>query len=119
MGWHEIAGLAPLMVLIVAIGVYPRPFFEQIQPATSAPIKNYENQSLRLQEDANPISKMPRLNTRTGGRTPPRRQHGAAPSPEAKKAGDTPKKQSGDEEIGRCWLARAHRPRPVTQERCR
>ncbi len=31
-GWHEIAGLAPLMVLIVAIGVYPRPIFERISP---------------------------------------------------------------------------------------
>jgi NADH-quinone oxidoreductase subunit M len=29
-GWHEIAGLAPLMVLIVAIGVYPGPIFERI-----------------------------------------------------------------------------------------
>lgn len=32
-GWHEIAGLAPLMVLIVAIGVYPGPIFERISPA--------------------------------------------------------------------------------------
>jgi NADH-quinone oxidoreductase subunit M len=32
-GWHEIAGLAPLMVLIVAIGVYPRPIFERVSPA--------------------------------------------------------------------------------------
>jgi NADH-quinone oxidoreductase subunit M len=32
-GWHEIAGLAPLMVFIVLIGVYPRPFFETISPA--------------------------------------------------------------------------------------
>ncbi len=32
LGWHEIASLAPLMVLIVAIGVYPRPIFERIGP---------------------------------------------------------------------------------------
>jgi len=32
-GWHEIAGLTPLMVLIVAIGVYPRPFLDRIIPA--------------------------------------------------------------------------------------
>jgi NADH-quinone oxidoreductase subunit M len=32
LGWHEIAGLAPLMVGIVAIGVYPRPIFERIGP---------------------------------------------------------------------------------------
>ena len=32
MKWHEIAGLTPLMVLIVAIGVYPRPLFDRIGP---------------------------------------------------------------------------------------
>jgi NADH-quinone oxidoreductase subunit M len=32
-GWHEVLGLAPLMVLIVAIGVYPRPLFERMRPA--------------------------------------------------------------------------------------
>jgi NADH-quinone oxidoreductase subunit M len=31
-GWHEVAGLAPLMVLIVAIGVYPKPIFDRIGP---------------------------------------------------------------------------------------
>jgi NADH-quinone oxidoreductase subunit M len=31
-GWHEIAGLAPLMALIVLIGVYPKPFLDRIQP---------------------------------------------------------------------------------------
>jgi NADH-quinone oxidoreductase subunit M len=35
-GWHEVAGLAPLMVLIVVIGVYPRPFFERFRPAVNA-----------------------------------------------------------------------------------
>jgi NADH-quinone oxidoreductase subunit M len=33
-GWHEIAGLAPLMALIVLIGVYPQPIFDRIAPAT-------------------------------------------------------------------------------------
>ncbi|WP_422926395.1 complex I subunit 4 family protein [Singulisphaera sp. PoT] len=37
LGWHEIAGLGTLMVLIVMIGVYPRPFLERIRPAV-API---------------------------------------------------------------------------------
>ncbi len=32
-GWHEILGLAPLLVLIVAIGVYPRPWLERIRPS--------------------------------------------------------------------------------------
>ena len=43
-GWHEIAGLAPLMFLIVAIGIYPRPIFEQIQPAVHLVSQNYQNQ---------------------------------------------------------------------------
>ena len=34
-GWHEIAGLTPLMVLIVAIGVYPKPFFDRIRPSVA------------------------------------------------------------------------------------
>ncbi len=32
-GWHEIAGLSPLMFLIVAIGIYPKPIFDQMRPA--------------------------------------------------------------------------------------
>jgi NADH-quinone oxidoreductase subunit M len=32
-GWHEIAGLGPLMIMIVLIGVYPRPFMDRINPA--------------------------------------------------------------------------------------
>jgi NADH-quinone oxidoreductase subunit M len=35
--WHEVLGLAPLMVLMVLIGVYPRPIFDRIRPAV-API---------------------------------------------------------------------------------
>ncbi len=31
-GWHEIAGLTPLMVLIVLIGVLPAPFLARINP---------------------------------------------------------------------------------------
>ncbi|WP_152050610.1 complex I subunit 4 family protein [Tautonia marina] len=31
--WYEIAGLAPLLVLIVLIGVYPKPFFDRITPS--------------------------------------------------------------------------------------
>jgi NADH-quinone oxidoreductase subunit M len=36
-GWHEILGLAPLMVSIVLIGVFPGPLFDRIRPAV-API---------------------------------------------------------------------------------
>ena len=33
MGWHEITGLSVLMVFVVQIAVYPRPFFDRIKPA--------------------------------------------------------------------------------------
>jgi NADH-quinone oxidoreductase subunit M len=32
-GWHEIAGLAPLMALIVLIGILPGPFLDRIRPS--------------------------------------------------------------------------------------
>jgi NADH-quinone oxidoreductase subunit M len=32
MGWPEIAGLTPLMVLIVLIGIFPKPFLDRLQP---------------------------------------------------------------------------------------
>jgi NADH-quinone oxidoreductase subunit M len=54
-GWHEIAGLTPLMVLIVLIGVYPRPFLDRIRPAVyrlEAPIVDKE----RIQYTPLPMS---------------------------------------------------------------
>jgi NADH-quinone oxidoreductase subunit M len=49
--WFEIAGLAPLMFLIVAVGVYPRPIFDQIQPAVNAVVRNFDTQHERASED--------------------------------------------------------------------
>lgn len=40
--WHEIAGLTPLMILIVLIGVYPRPFLNRIRPAVDLIAKPFE-----------------------------------------------------------------------------
>jgi NADH-quinone oxidoreductase subunit M len=40
-GWHEIAGLTPLMVLIVVIGVYPKPFFDRLRPTVATIAANY------------------------------------------------------------------------------
>jgi hypothetical protein len=51
-GWHEIAGLAPLMFMIVAIGVFPRPFFEQIQPAVHTVVENIQVQREQASDDA-------------------------------------------------------------------
>ncbi len=47
-GWHEIAGLAPLMALIVLIGIYPKPFLDRIQP----PLKRDRGASSRRKPKA-------------------------------------------------------------------
>jgi NADH-quinone oxidoreductase subunit M len=47
-GWHEIAGLTPLMVLIVLIGIYPRPFFARIRPAVAPIAARYPEQHERV-----------------------------------------------------------------------
>jgi NADH-quinone oxidoreductase subunit M len=39
-GGHEIAGLAPVLVLIVLIGVFPRLFYDQIRPSAAEIIGN-------------------------------------------------------------------------------
>jgi NADH-quinone oxidoreductase subunit M len=39
--WHEVAGLTPLMVLIVLIGVYPRPIMDRLMPPTFAQSASY------------------------------------------------------------------------------
>src|SRR5262245_32079841 len=51
-GWHEVAGLAPLMFLIVVIGVYPRPIFDQIRPAVDALNRNLQTQREQAREVA-------------------------------------------------------------------
>jgi NADH-quinone oxidoreductase subunit M len=43
-GWHEIAGLAPLMALIVLIGVVPGPFLDRIRPTSGEIDKNLQSQ---------------------------------------------------------------------------
>ncbi|MGC8641849.1 MAG: complex I subunit 4 family protein [Isosphaeraceae bacterium] len=43
-GWHEVAGLTPLMVLIVLIGVMPGPFLDRIRPAVAAIAQNLQDQ---------------------------------------------------------------------------
>jgi len=59
--WHEIAGLAPIMFLIVAVGVYPRPILEQIQPAVRLISQNVRTQRERSRESAlPPATKGPR-----------------------------------------------------------
>ena len=46
-GWHEIAGLTPLMVLIVLIGVYPKPFLDRIQPPLKPIIAEFQKDAVK------------------------------------------------------------------------
>jgi NADH-quinone oxidoreductase subunit M len=43
---YEIAGLTPVMVLIVLIGVFPGPFFDDMRPAVTELVRNLPAQSL-------------------------------------------------------------------------
>ncbi len=87
LGWHDIAGLAPLMFLIVAIGVYPRPIIEQIQPPVNDLINNLQLQRERILADFHDKTarEAPR-NTRRGGGN----NMGAPPVPRGE-----PKKSEG------------------------
>ena len=50
-GWHEIAGMTPLLVLIVGIGVFPRPFLNQIRPAVARIDQNLQAQLAAASKD--------------------------------------------------------------------
>jgi NADH-quinone oxidoreductase subunit M len=43
--WRERGVILPLLLLIVALGVYPKPILERIQPSTDALIKQVEARS--------------------------------------------------------------------------
>jgi NADH-quinone oxidoreductase subunit M len=82
-GWHEIAGLTPIMGLIVAIGVFPRPFLEQIRPAVARLDDNLQSQRAL----ANKPREVPQANPpgsisqgRRGGGAPAKKK-GGQPSP--------------------------------------
>jgi NADH-quinone oxidoreductase subunit M len=104
LGWHEIAGLAPLMFLIVAIGVYPRPIFEQIQPAVHTIVQNIATQQERASEEAlkqRGVTPMGTVGTRRGGAGSGGPSRKAAPgqpkaaSPRTKAAPGQPKAAPG------------------------
>ena len=60
-GWHEIAGMTPLLVLIVLIGVFPRPFLNQIRPAVAPHRRRTCRPSLpRATEDRQAAAQRPR-----------------------------------------------------------
>jgi NADH-quinone oxidoreductase subunit M len=87
-GWHEIAGLAPVMFLIVAIGVYPRPIFDQTRPAVSAIYQNLQNQRVRASKLADVA---PARALQPGSISAPRRGGGGSgPSGTSTKGGSGP-----------------------------
>ena len=98
-GWHEIAGLTPLMVLIVVIGVYPRPFLEQIGPAVARIDENVQAQraeATRLAADRVRPTAVPTAAAMAGGtakirsgRSSAKRQAGRAASPSPGSGGET------------------------------
>ena len=83
-GAHEIAGLAPVMFLIVAIGVYPRPVLEQMKP-TLAKI-NQNTQATR----AGAIAVVPSLENAGGNVNRSAELQGAGTDPEIKKYSGRP-----------------------------
>jgi NADH-quinone oxidoreductase subunit M len=92
-GWHEIAGLAPVMFLIVAIGVYPRPFFEQIRPAVATIDQNLQTQLTRSRLSAAAAAARPRsvVVPRRGGLAPSGK--GAASTKDAPSGKNAPSDQ--------------------------
>ncbi|QDV37146.1 complex I subunit 4 family protein [Tautonia plasticadhaerens] len=48
--WYEIAGLTPLLVLIVLIGIYPKPFYDRITPSVESIVARFPD------ADADPIT---------------------------------------------------------------
>ena len=65
-GWHEATGLGLLMVLVVLIGVYPRPIFERLRSSVK----------VIADQVASPAEVAPE---QTAGRTPPRTVANLAP----------------------------------------
>jgi NADH-quinone oxidoreductase subunit M len=55
-GWYEIAGLAPLMVLIVVIGVLPGPFLDRIRPTVEQIDRNLQAQRAAMKTAEAPVA---------------------------------------------------------------
>ena len=67
-GWHEIAGMAPILTLILLIGVFPRPFLDQIRPAVARINQNVQDQVARAAKE-HQMESLPQVRgTRTAGR---------------------------------------------------
>ncbi|MFO0892739.1 MAG: NADH-quinone oxidoreductase subunit M [Isosphaeraceae bacterium] len=67
-GWHEIAGLTPLMVLIVLIGVMPGPFLDRIRPAVEQIDRNLQAQRATMKAAEAPSVNPERGSVKVGPR---------------------------------------------------
>jgi NADH-quinone oxidoreductase subunit M len=52
LNWREVAMLAPLVALIVFIGVYPKPFLERIEPAATKVVQQLNGGSTTTGDQA-------------------------------------------------------------------
>jgi NADH-quinone oxidoreductase subunit M len=99
-GWHEIAGLTPLMVLIVVIGVWPAPIFKATRPSVMATLATIEDErglsrNPPKEETAVPVPPVDPANIRPfmggpgmgGPRTKASTPRGGAPKSQTPKAG--------------------------------
>jgi NADH-quinone oxidoreductase subunit M len=80
-GWHEVAGLTPLMVMIVLIGVLPAPFFNRIRPSAAAVALRFQSM-----DDADTLEQMresipARLRGPRDARPPASKKAAPAPAP--------------------------------------
>ena len=57
-GWHEIAGLSPLIVLIVLIGAFPAPLFRRTHPTVAAIAAPYQKMDAKANSNSSPSSMM-------------------------------------------------------------
>jgi hypothetical protein len=83
-GWHEIAGMAPILGLVVVIGIFPAPFLNQIRPAVARINDNVQTQLARAARDKEIASQPPLLprGPRRGGAAP-KKGGGARPRTKA------------------------------------
>jgi NADH-quinone oxidoreductase subunit M len=82
-GWHEIAGLAPLMGLIVLIGVVPGPFLDRIRPSALEIDKNLQSQRGSMKMAA-PTATPPARNTISARRNATSAPRGQSTAPQGK-----------------------------------
>ena len=67
-GWHEIAGMTPLLALIVLIGVMPGPILNQIRPAVARINDNVQAQLALADRDRQTAKEFPSASPEPKGR---------------------------------------------------